>query len=119
MTLFENCCGVVGFGAVVVDQLWVVGISGGSVEFGNLIADRKRSAIAVGHRVALSRWRRGRKCAEIPLKADRNRASYLSARGPISLLGRGTRSSTAMGGKSKACGPEGVSDDRVAAGGVA
>jgi hypothetical protein len=30
---------------VVVDQLWVVGISGGSVEFGNLIADRE----AVGH----------------------------------------------------------------------
>ena len=28
VTLFENCCGVVGFGAVVVDQLWVVGISG-------------------------------------------------------------------------------------------
>ena len=45
VTLFENCCGVVGFGAVVVDQLWVVGISGGSVEFGNLIEDRE----AVGH----------------------------------------------------------------------
>jgi hypothetical protein len=45
VTLFENCCGVVGFGAVVVDQLWVVGISGGSVEFGNLIPDRE----AVGH----------------------------------------------------------------------
>ena len=41
--LFENYCGVVGFGAVVVDQLWVVGISG--VEFGNLIPDRE----AVGH----------------------------------------------------------------------
>jgi hypothetical protein len=43
--LFENYCGVVGFGAMVVDQLWVVGISGGSVEFGNLIPDRE----AVGH----------------------------------------------------------------------
>jgi hypothetical protein len=30
---------------VVVDQLWVVGISGGTVEFGNLIADRE----AFGH----------------------------------------------------------------------
>jgi hypothetical protein len=30
---------------VVVDQLWVVGISGGNVEFGNLIPDRE----AVGH----------------------------------------------------------------------
>jgi hypothetical protein len=28
-----------------MDQLWVVGISGGSVEFGNLIPDRE----AVGH----------------------------------------------------------------------
>jgi len=32
VTLFENYCGVVGFGAAAVDQLWVVGISGGSVE---------------------------------------------------------------------------------------
>jgi hypothetical protein len=45
----------------VVDQLWVVGISGGSVEFGNLIPAAKRSAISVRHPVALSRWRRGRK----------------------------------------------------------
>ena len=45
VTLFENYCGVVGFGAVVVDQLWVVDISGGSVERDNLTPDRE----AVGH----------------------------------------------------------------------
>ena len=33
----------------------------------------KRSSISVRHWVALSRCRRGRKCAEMPLKADRNR----------------------------------------------
>jgi hypothetical protein len=32
----------------------------------------KRSTISVRHPVALSRCRRGRKCAEMPLKADRN-----------------------------------------------
>jgi hypothetical protein len=36
----------------------------------------KRSAISVRHPAALSRWRRGRKCAEIPLQADRNRWAW-------------------------------------------
>jgi hypothetical protein len=45
VTLFENYCGVVGFGAVVMDQLWVAAISGGSVERGNLTPDHE----AVGH----------------------------------------------------------------------
>ena len=45
VTLFENYCGVVGFGAAAVDQLWVVDISGGSVELSGLIPDRE----AVGH----------------------------------------------------------------------
>jgi hypothetical protein len=31
--------GAVGFGAVVMDQRWVVGISGRSVEFSNLMPD--------------------------------------------------------------------------------
>jgi hypothetical protein len=35
------CSGAVGFGAVAMDQLWVVGISGGSVERGNLTPDRE------------------------------------------------------------------------------
>jgi hypothetical protein len=48
VTLFENCCGVVGFGAVVVDQLWVVGISGGSVEVGNLIPDGTVTLVSIG-----------------------------------------------------------------------
>jgi len=33
--------GAVGFGAVAMDQLWVVDISGGSVERGDLIPDRE------------------------------------------------------------------------------
>jgi hypothetical protein len=37
--LFENYCGVGGCGAVAMDQFWVVGISGGSVECNNLIPD--------------------------------------------------------------------------------
>jgi hypothetical protein len=45
VTLFENYCGVVGFGAAAVDQLWVVDISGGSVERGDLMPDRE----AVSH----------------------------------------------------------------------
>ena len=35
----------------------------------------KRSAISIRHSAALSRCRRGRKCAEMPLKADRNRCA--------------------------------------------
>ena len=59
-----------------MDQRWGVGISGGSVERGNLTPDREAFAISVRHRVALSRCRRGRKCAEMPLKADRNRWAW-------------------------------------------
>ena len=76
VTLIGMCSGAVGFGAVAMDQLWVVGISGGSVEFGNLIQTAKRSTISVRHRVALSRCRRGRKCAEMPLNADTNRWAW-------------------------------------------
>src|SRR5271167_3059782 len=39
------CSGAVGFGAVAMDQLWVVDISGGSVERGDLMPDRE----AVSH----------------------------------------------------------------------
>jgi hypothetical protein len=39
VTLFGMCCGVVGFGVVVVDQVWVVGVLGGGVECGNFIPD--------------------------------------------------------------------------------
>ena len=56
-----------------MDQRGVIGISGGSVELGDLIQTAKRSVISVRHPLALSRCRRGRKCAEMPLKADRNR----------------------------------------------
>jgi hypothetical protein len=45
VTLVGIYGGVVGFGAAAVDQLWVVGISGGSVELGDLMPDRE----AVGH----------------------------------------------------------------------
>jgi hypothetical protein len=41
VTLIGMCSGAVGFGAVAMDQLWVVGISGGSVERGNLTPDRE------------------------------------------------------------------------------
>ena len=59
-----------------MDQRWVVDISGGSVELGTSSQTAKRSAISVRHPVALSRCRRGRKCAEMPLKADRNRWAW-------------------------------------------
>src|ERR1700741_930028 len=39
VTLIGMCSGAVGFGAVAMDQLWVVGILGGSVERGNLTQD--------------------------------------------------------------------------------
>jgi len=42
VTLIGMCSGAVGFGAVAMDQLWVVGISGGGVERGNP-ATRQRS----------------------------------------------------------------------------
>jgi hypothetical protein len=45
VTLFEKCCGAVGFGAVATEHRWVVHISGGSVERGDLTPDRE----AVGH----------------------------------------------------------------------
>jgi hypothetical protein len=45
VTLIGMCSGAVGFGAVVMDQLWVAAISGGSVERGNLTPDRE----AFGH----------------------------------------------------------------------
>ena len=56
-----------------MDQRWGVGVSGGSVERGNLTPDREALIYFGSHWVALSRCRRGRKCAEMALKADRNR----------------------------------------------
>ena len=56
-----------------MDQLCGVGISGGSVERGNLTPDREALIYFGSPLVALSRCLRGRKCAEMPLKADRNR----------------------------------------------
>src|SRR6201987_1514846 len=41
VTLIGMCSGAVGFGVVAMDQLWVVGISGGSVGRGNLTPDRE------------------------------------------------------------------------------
>ena len=41
VTLIGMWSGAVGFGAVVMDQLWGVDISGGSVERGNLNPDRE------------------------------------------------------------------------------
>ena len=75
VTLIEKCSGAVGFEAVATEHRWVVHISGGSVGRGDLSQTAKRSAISVRHSVALSRCRRGRKCAEMPLKADRNRCA--------------------------------------------
>src|SRR5271163_3404685 len=45
VTLIETCSGAVGFGAVAMEQPWVVHISGGSVGLGDLTPDRE----AVGH----------------------------------------------------------------------
>ncbi len=45
VTLIGMCSAVVGFGAVALDQPWVVDILGGSVERGNLTPDRE----AVSH----------------------------------------------------------------------
>ena len=45
VTLIGIYCGTVGFGAVAIDQPWVVDISGGSVESGDLMPDRE----AVSH----------------------------------------------------------------------
>ena len=59
-----------------MDQLWVAAISGGSVERGNLTPDRE----AFGHLGSPSgraeQMPSGRKCAEMPLNADRNRWAW-------------------------------------------
>jgi len=41
VTLIEICSGAVDYGAIAMDQRWGVGISGGSVERGNLTPDRE------------------------------------------------------------------------------
>lgn len=41
VTLIGMCSGAVGFGAVAMKQCWVVHISGGSVERGDLMPDRE------------------------------------------------------------------------------
>jgi|SRR6516225_329673 len=41
VTLIGICSGAVDCGAIAMDQLWGVGISGGSVERGNLTPDRE------------------------------------------------------------------------------
>jgi hypothetical protein len=56
VTLVGIYGGVVGFGAVAMDQLWVVDISGGSVERGDLMPDRE----AVGTVTLVSVGDRGR-----------------------------------------------------------
>jgi hypothetical protein len=52
VTLVGIYGGAVGFGAVAMDQLWVVDISGGSVERGDLMPD--------GTVTLSERWRPGR-----------------------------------------------------------
>ena len=56
-----------------MDQSWGVGISGGSVERGNLTPDRE-ALIYFGSPLGRAEpILRGRECAELPLNTDRNR----------------------------------------------
>ena len=56
-----------------MNQLWGAGISGGSVEPGNLTPDRE-ALIYFGSPLGRAEpMSCGRKCAEMPLNADRNR----------------------------------------------
>jgi hypothetical protein len=56
-------------------QRWVVHISGGSVERGDLTPDREAVNYLGSPLVALSKCHRGRKCAAMALKADRKRCA--------------------------------------------
>ena len=73
VTLIEICSGAVDCGAMAMDQRWGVVFQAAASSAVTSRQTAKRSSISVRHWVALSRCLRGRKCAEMALKADRNR----------------------------------------------
>jgi hypothetical protein len=52
--------------------------SGCGSQSGDLVPDGESSVISVRWSSAVSRWRRGRKCGEMPLNADGNRCACLA-----------------------------------------
>ena len=94
VTLIEKCSGAVGFEAVATDHRWFATFQAAASGAGGLTQTAKGRPSGSAIR-SVSRCRRGRKCAEMPLKADRTvaHARRFEVSSPVRVVGWADESS--------------------------